>query len=215
MRLINIDEEAPEEFYIFVDQLNLITAHNFKFTKTFSSGAANSCVLDKVFEEKYKEGSARYLPYKLCETDYISPSPYLLSTINNYRIEYDAETYRKQNYPLYPSRLSAIYAFGCIEMCKIVAEKYRWSLGNVHKFRLKNWPLTRIAKVNMEHVSLARLAYKVSTMQQESIEYLWAGYWRSFEEIILELPTTTFKREKFNSGVIWEYLIEGAVECIE
>ena len=215
MRLINIYEEAPEEFYIFVDHSNLITAHNFKFTKTFSSGAASSCDLDTNFEKKYKDGSAKYLPYKLSEIDTLSPSLYLLSAINNYRIEYDAETYRKQNHPLYPSRLSAIYAFGSIEMCKIVSEKYNWSLDSVHKFRLKNWPLTRIAKVNMEHISLARHAYKVSAMQGEAIEYFWANYWTGFGEIVLELPSTNFKREKIKSGVIWEYLIDGVVECIE
>ncbi len=215
MRLINIDEEAPEEFYIFVDRSNFITAHNFRLTKKFSSGAANSCSIDSNFEKKYKEGSANYLPYKLCEIDTVSPSLYFLSAIKNYRVEYDAETYRKHNHPLYPSRLSAIYAFGSMEMCKKVSEKYHWSLDNIHKFRLRNWPLTRIAKVNMEHVSLARLAYKNSAMLEESIEYLWANYWRGSGEIVFELPSTNFERKKFNSGVIWEYLIEGVVECIE
>jgi len=211
VKLINLDEDAPNEFYIFVNQFNPMTEHNFKFTKTFTSGAVNSC-LDEDFVKKYIEGSARYLPYEPCQSDNISPSPYLLSAINDYRIEYDAEVYREKNHPLYPSRLSALYAFGNIETCELVSEKYGWPLNTVHKFRLKEWPLTRIAKVNMEHVSLARHAYKVSMMQD--IDRLWAGYWAGFDEIILNLPSNNFERKQFNSGIIWEYLIEGIVECI-
>ncbi|PCI43871.1 MAG: hypothetical protein COB41_06065, partial [Proteobacteria bacterium] len=139
-------------------------------------------------------------------------SPYLLSAINDYRIEYDAEIYREENHPLYPSRLSALYAFGSIETCRLVSEKYGWPLDAVQQFRLKDWPLTRIAKVNMEHVSLARRAYKISMMQD--IDRLWGGYWTGFDEIILELPSSNFERKQYNSGVIWEYLIEGVVECI-
>ncbi|MCE5226998.1 MAG: hypothetical protein LLG05_14230 [Porphyromonadaceae bacterium] len=212
MKLINLDEDAPETFYIFVNQLNPMTEHNFKLTNTFSSGSFNSC-LDPNFAEKYLRGKARYLPYEPCQADYISPSPFFLSVINDYRIEYDAEVYREKHHPLYPSRLSALFAFGDIETCKLVSQKHGWPLDTVYKFRLKEWPLTRIAKVNMEHISLARHAYKVSMLQE--IDNLWGGYWAGFDEIILELPSTNFKRQQYNSGVIWEYLIEGIVECIK
>jgi len=211
MKLSNVDEDAPDTFYIFVNQLNPMTEHNFKHTKTFTSGAVNSC-LDKSFERKYMEGTARYLPYEPCHSDNVSLSPYLLSAINDYRIEYDAEVYREKNHPLYPSRLSALYAFGDIETCQLVSKKYHWPLDTVHKFRLKDWPLTRIAKVNMEHVSLARHAYKVSMMQD--IDRIWGGYWSGFDEIILELPSNNFEKKQFSSGIIWEYLIEGIAECI-
>lgn len=212
MKLINIDDDAPDELYIFVNQINPMTEHNFKLTKTFTSGAFNSC-LDENFAKKYIEGSAIYLPYEPCQADNISPSPYLLSAINDYRIEYDAEVYREKNHPIYPSRLSALYAFGNMETCKLVSKKYGWPLNTVYKFRIKEWPLTRIAKVNMEHVSLARHAYKVSMMQD--LDKLWGSYWAGFDEIILELPSNNFERKQYNSGIIWEYLIEGIVECIQ
>lgn len=213
MKLANLNEEIPDEFYIFVNQMNLMTHHNFNFTKTFTSSAVTCIEIDKDFADKFKNGTARYLPYEPCKSDNKSPSPYMLSAINDYRIEYDAEVFREKHYPLYPSRLSALYAFGDIETCRQVSEKYGWPLNSVHKFRLKKWPLTRIVKVNMEHVSLARHAYKVSMMQE--IDRLWQGYWTGFDEIILELPSSGGKRKVHHSGVIWEYLIEGIVECID
>lgn len=212
MKLINIDEEAPDIFYIFVNQLNPMTEHNFQLTKTFTSGAAVSC-LDETFLKKYLEGKVRYLPYEPCQKDILAISPYHVTAINDYRIEYDAEVYREKHHPLYPSRLSALYAFGDFETCRLVSEKYRWPLDTVHQFRLKDWPLTRIAKVNMEHVSLARHAYKVSMPQD--IDRLWRGYWSGFGEIIWELPDIGFKRRQFNSGVVWEYLIEGVIEVAQ
>nr|WP_298409905.1 hypothetical protein [uncultured Halomonas sp.] len=212
MKLVNIDEEAPDTFYIFVNQFNPITHHNFNLTKSFFSGAADSCS-DAGFLKKYIEGKVRYLPYEPCHNDVLGVSPYFLTAINDYRIEYDAEVYRERHHPLYPSRLSALHAFGNLETCELVSQKYHWPLDTVQKFRLKDWPLTRIAKVNMEHVSLARHAYKVSML--EDIDKLWAGYWSGFDNIILELPAAGFERKKYDSGVIWEYLIEGIVECTE
>ncbi|NRB55586.1 MAG: hypothetical protein HRU39_06330 [Salinicola sp.] len=212
MELINIDEEAPDTLYIFVNQFNPITHHNFNLTKSFFSGAAASC-FDAGFANKYLEGIVRYLPYEPCSIDVLGVSPYFLTAINDYRIEYDAEVFRERHHPLYPSRLSALYAFGDLETCELVSRKYGWPLDTVQKFRLKDWPLTRIAKVNMEHVSLARHAYKVSML--EDIDRLWAGYWSGFDNIILELPAAGFARGKYDSGVIWEYLIEGIAECAE
>jgi hypothetical protein len=210
MKLINSSENSPEIFYIFVNQFNLMTEHNYKLTKTFCSGAVTSCSISKEFAIKFISGKANYLPYEPCGCDNVSPSPYLLSAINDYRIEYDAEVFRENNYSLYPSRLSALYAFGDLESCNIVSEKYHWDINSVKKFKLKDWPLTRIAKVNMEHVLLLRHAYRIAKMQD--IDHLWDKYWSGFGEICLELPSKGFTREQYKSGVIWEYLIEGIVE---
>lgn len=153
----------------------------------------------------------RYLPYEPCHSDALAVSPYFMTAINDYRIEYDAEVFREKYYPLYPSRLSALYAFGDMETCKLVSAKYGWPLNSVQKFIIKDWPLTRIVKVNMEHVTLARHAYKVSMLKDTN--RLWGGYWSGFDNIILELPAAGFERREYDSGVIWEYLIEGIVEC--
>lgn len=212
MKLLNIDEECPSEFYIFVNQLNPITENNFRVTGHFSSGAFGS-LSNTEFLEKYLTGKVRYLPYQPCEMDQLSLSPYFLTAINDYRIEYDAEVFRERHHPLYPSRLSALYAFGDYESCIEVSRKYGWNLDTVEKFTLIDTSFNRVVKVNMEHVSLARHAYKVSTFTK--IERLWAGYWTGFDNIVLELPAHGFTRRQYESGIIWEYLIEGAVKHIK
>jgi hypothetical protein len=62
----------------------------------------------------------------------------------------------------------------------------------------------------MEHVSLARHAYKVSMIQDA--DKLWASYWSGVGTIVLELPVAGHERKSYESGVIWEYLVDGAVQ---
>ncbi len=212
-KLLNLEKDAPSEFFIFVNQNNPVTYHNFNLTGRFVSGAFQSTEFSKEILEKYISGQLQFLPYRLCKMDAVAVSPYFLSAINDYRIEHDVEIYREQHYPIYPSRLSAIYAFGDYETCIAIHEKYHWNLSQVQRFRLVEHPLNRMVKVNMEHVSLARYAYKVSMLKD--IDQLWQGYWQGFDNIVLELPTENFQRRNFESGVIWEYLIEGVVEKIE
>ncbi len=121
MKLFNLNEDIPDEFYIFVNQMNPITHHNFTVTKTFTSSAVSCIEIDKSFIKKFINWTARYLPFEPCQSDNRSPSPYMLSAINDYKIEYDAEVFREKNYPLYPSRLSALYAFGDLETSKYVS----------------------------------------------------------------------------------------------
>lgn len=62
----------------------------------------------------------------------------------------------------------------------------------------------------MEMVSSARFAYKYSTLEEDTIEKISKSYWSGAGNIALELPSTDLKeRLQVNSGVIWEYLIEG------
>jgi len=214
-KLMNADENVPNEFYIFVNKLNPLTSHNFNLTGVFSSGAFGSLDMNPEFLSKYQKGSANYLPYEPCEMDSMALSPYFLNVINDYRVEYDAEIFRKRYYQFFPSRLSAIYAFGNIESCQAVNKKHgdSWSLNSVKRFRLLDNPLNRVVRVNMEHVSLLRHAYRVSALQD--IDSLWRGYWSGFGNIVLELPTIGFQRKQCESGVIWEYLIEGCVQHLD
>jgi len=108
--------------------------------------------------------------------------------------------------------LSAIYAFGDIETCREVNKKYGWDLSEVKKFHIVDNPLTRVIKVNMEIISLAKHAYKVSSMQHK--DQLWRSYWSGCGAIEMELPEPNAERQILNSGVIWEYLIEGAVKLV-
>ena len=156
LKLLNVDETAPSEFYIFVAFNKPITAHNLITTKNFTSSAYSQALYDKEFRAKYLNGSARYLPFEPCinKLDCHMFSPYCITAINDYRVEYDAEIHREKHYSLYPSRLSAIYAFDDYATCEIVANKYGWNINTVEKFILEEHKLTRVVKVNMDIVTI-------------------------------------------------------------
>jgi hypothetical protein len=210
--LLNSQSPIPETFYIFVNRNIPITLHNITFTKTLFSGAIVNCSLDSSFLSKYMNGTARYAPYEPCETDLRAFSPYCVTAINDYRVEYEAEWFRREYYPLYPSRFSAVFAFGEFETCQEVAKKHKWNLDEVHKFKIREvTDLTRVIKVNMEIISLARHAYRISSQGEGVREFIWKNYWEGSGDIALELPGTKFQREIRHSGEIFEYLIEGYV----
>lgn len=89
LKLLNINEIIPKEFYIFIAFNNVMTAHNLKITQSFVSSAFGQIFEDKEFLAKYLSGSARYLPYEPCtnKLDCHSISPYCMTAINGYRIE--------------------------------------------------------------------------------------------------------------------------------
>lgn len=213
--LMNSDEDAPDEFFIFVDQLSPFTYHNFQVTGRFCSGAFGSLDTDSEFRSKYLDGTAQYLPFSPCEMDLMTLSPYFLTAINDYRVEYDAERIRLAKFPLFPSRMSALYAFGDMESCEIVGRRYGRPINTVRRFHLMPNPFNRIVRVNMEHVSLARLAYRVSMGKGSEDDDIWTHYWSGSAELGIELPSAQFERESCNSGVIWEFLVEGVVERID
>ncbi|EKP0262778.1 hypothetical protein JFQ93_004145 [Aeromonas sobria] len=209
--LINLNENIPNEFYVFVNFSSPLAAHNYNIG-AYTSGACITWLQENTLI-KYLDGSLNYLPFEPSQRDPIALSPYCLTAINDYRIEYDAEIYRKQHHPLYPSRLSATYAFGDFETCQEVNRRYGWDLATVRKFRLVESPLNRVAKVNMEHVSLSRHAYKVASM--ENVEDIWRAYWTGQGNIQMALPDGPgFTRNVHDSGVIWEYLVEGCLQPV-
>jgi hypothetical protein len=214
MQFVNIKETAPEVFYIFVSQTNLLAQHNLKFTKQFSSGTVFDWGTPE-FVERYNNGTVDYLPFiingnKTCHT----LSAFENSITAEYRVEYNAEMQRHLHFNLCPSRLSAIYAFGSYAECEKVSKKYGWDLSSVKRFKVLDYPLTRIAKVNMEIVSLDRYAQIVAMCDGHMIEATWAAYGNGIGEIEMELPTVN-GRQVFKSGLIWEYLIEGVVQLFE
>ena len=214
-KLMNVDLECPDEFFIFCDRYNPMTVHNLTFTKTFTSAAFTNCSFNREFLKEYLAGSVNYLPFLPAKSDCDVLSPYCLTAMNDYRIEYDAEICRKKYYPKYPSRLSSVFAFGDYEICKIVTNKYRWDLTTVKKFNLIENPLTRVIKVNMEIVTLARYAYRISHSEEDELDNLWRHYWSGGGNIQKELPEPNFSRKKYDSGEIFEYLIEGDVVSTE
>ncbi|QQR83068.1 hypothetical protein IPJ72_04595 [Candidatus Peregrinibacteria bacterium] len=212
--LLNKENPIPEYFYIFVNSNNIMATHNLKTGKCFISPNFANMSMDSDYSEKYAKGTLKYLPFSPCENDIKAFSPYLLTAINDYRIEYDAELTRFQNYPLYPSRLSAIYAFDNLETCKIVSKKYGWDLSTVKKFKLEENPLSRVIKVNMEIVSLCKLAYRTSSIDKKTIESIWHSYWKGDKDFQMELLTPTLNRKIYKVDNIFEFLIEGKLNLV-
>ena len=214
-RLLNLNEDIPQDFFVFVNFKNVVTEHNLRVTKTFTSGAfAQLHMID--FAKKYIANTIDYLPF----IPNPSPDVKILSIFNvgitsEYRTEYNAELSRKYNFPNYPSRLSAVYAFGDKETCRIVSNKYHWDINTVRRFRLNPNPLNKVVKVNMEIVSLERHANSISMMNADTINNIWQSYWTGFGNIVMELPIANGGRKEFHSEVIWEYLIEGQLILIE
>jgi hypothetical protein len=211
---MNLNLERPEEFFIFCNCFIPMTVHNLKYVKRFDSGAFSNCSISKDFLTKYLEGTVNYLPFLPTAQDRIL-SPYCLTAINEYRIEYDAEISRSKYYSKYPSRFSAVFAFGDWATCKEVHRKYGWDLSTVKKFKIIDSPLTRVIKVNMEIVSLARTAYRISYSDMNELDHLWKHYWNGGGDIQMELPDPNCSRTIYSSGEIFEYLIEGTVVLIE
>jgi hypothetical protein len=122
--------------------------------------------------------------------------------------EYNCEIHRKNYKSKFPSRLSSCYAFGDYESCLEVSRKYHWNINTVRKFKLIEHRDNRIAKVNMEIISLQRAAGNVAMIDTENLYQIWESYWNGVGELKMELPTMT-GRQTFESGIIWEYLVEG------
>jgi len=92
---------------------------------------------------------------------------------------------------------------------------YGWDLNSVRKFALLQDPLTKIAKVNMEIISLMRFAYPIAMWSGDGIERIWTHYWSGKGNLEIEIPTmqpppSTHRR--IVSGEVWEYLIEGRLQ---
>ncbi len=203
----------PEYFYVFVDNNNLQTKWNFNLRGVFSSSAFTQAATgDERIRKLYLSGEATYLPYILGKPSVDFVSPYLLTAIQKYRIEYDAEICRYSKYSTLPSRMSAVFAFGDINSCEMAAQRYGWDIGSVNKFRLLEHDLNRIARVNMEIVSLASLVYRHSSLDQMEIQKYWTAYWSGVDVMEMEIPGAEFgSRKRVRCDVIWEYLIEGAL----
>lgn len=205
------NEDAPSEVYIFVNQLHPMVRWNFNINGRFQSGGCSSATSPQGLQH-YVEGKLNFCPFVPRDLGNVSPSPYCLSAISDYWIEYDADYWRERVNRLFPSRLSAVFAFGDLESCRLVCTKYGWPIDQVHKFKIGDWrigdlSLTRIVKVNMEIVSLLRMAFSRSCLQDT--ESVWRHYWSGGDKATVRIPDGEFQCE-----TIWEYLIDGYVDRI-
>lgn len=216
-KLMNIDEEIPEEFFVFINSSNPVTKSNIELTGQFTSSGITEALLSKEKLNEYLTGTMQYAPYIPNPIKNNSISLFSLSITNEYSVEYEAEYIRSVYFPLYPSRFSCIYAFGNYQTCQKVAQLYGWDINTVKKFKLLDTPLNRVVKVNMEHISLWRgIKNTYTSFDRNDIDNFWKSYWKGDKDINVEISHFNLKNKtKFNSGTIYEYLIEGTLKLID
>lgn len=214
--LMNIYEEIPEEFFVFINFSNPVTKNNIELGGQFTSSGIEEALMSKEKLEKYLTGTMQYAPYIPNPILNRSISLYSLSVIKEYSVEYEAEYIRSRYFPLYPSRFSCIYAFGNYQTCQKVSQLYNWDINTVKKFKLLEHPLNRVVKVNMEHVSLWRgIKDTYTSFNRVDIDNFWKSYWKGSKDISVEIPDINMKDKRIiESGTIYEYLIEGTLELI-
>lgn len=204
------DQTLPEWVYLFVDPSNAMAVMNLQITGQYTSPVL-AALADPDFARAYEEGRADFLPFvpnSSISTAFLSP--FIVGTINNYRVEYDAELARRAFYKQSPSRLTGIYAFESWTECENVSQQWGWPLEQVQRFKPLN--VLRATRVNMEIVSLARFAYARSMLDAQSVEHLWRAYWSGAEDYTMDLPSVdATQREIRSAGTIWEWIIDGAL----
>jgi hypothetical protein len=218
LALSNSTEPVPDTFYVFANTNNWLTNHNLQFTKGITSASIGEIMANEELTKKYMNGSIDYLQYiPNAQPDVHGVSLYSMTATRDYRIEYNCELYRRshEDSRLYHSRMSCIYAFGDLDTCTRVSNMYGWDLNSVKKFKLLSLPLTRVAKVNMEIITLMRNVDGLGTFGPQEQEIIWNYYWFGKGDLALELPKERgSERMKRSSGVLWEYLIEGRLELV-
>jgi hypothetical protein len=199
---------------------NIVCHHNIQTTKSIvSAGFARASGGDLTFGQQYLTGTADYFIFVPNPNRTQGPvSLFSISAIDLYLVEYNAERVRHLFFPLAPSRLSSVYAFGSEQDCNRAHSLYGWDLNSVRKFRLLPHALNRVQRANMEVVSLMRRAQKGGMWTEEDTTQIWKHYWNGGGDLQIEIPAIergALVRKTISSGAIWEYLIEGRLELMD
>jgi hypothetical protein len=200
----------PDVYWISIDPSLPIAQHN-ALRQGHLTSAAWGQTADPAFRERYIAGDVDYLRFKPSETfNLMALSPFQMTVTRDYLNEYNAELARRSINPLLPSRLSAIFAFERKKDAQKAARAASRPLESVHAFELQRDELTRVAKVNMEIVSLMRYATRMGSMGSDLTDQVWGQYWTGGGEMSLDLPEPDIARRRVHTcGVTWEFLIEG------
>ena len=226
MKLLNIEEDIPEIFYIFVGLGKSIASqvnyHNYKLTKTIFSGGFKNLMIHYCKIKDFINGDIVYAPFVPNETTFKLPTSHLMGVINGYQTEYILEYTRANNYQKYPSRFSCIYAFGDYESCVKAYKLYpkMFDLKKLKKFKLKktNTDLDKcikIVKCNMEIIT-RMWNCDIISFEHESVDRIANAYWQGLGQVAIERQDIeTGLYNQVVSDVLYEYLIEGILEEIE
>lgn len=223
MKLINMDEDCPKVFYVFIGLGNSIYSkinyHNYKLNNSLISSGFKNLEISNIDINDFIMGNITYAPFIPNSTTFLSPTSHLMNVINSYQVEYILEFYRKREYP---SRFSCLYAFGDYESCEKASKLYpkMFDLSKVKKFKLKitNTDLDKcikVAKCNMEIVT-RMWNCDISSFDKDSISRISYAYWNGTGPVATE-------RQNIEDGlysqtisdVLYEYLIEGILEEVD
>jgi hypothetical protein len=206
------EETPPSQYFIFIDQANQMAMHNYRFAKTFRSRFADLLTTSES-REVLDKGEVDPMPFVPNPAMHTSLSPFAVSAMSSYSVEWNAELGRKAHAPNSPSRMSAIFAFGDLETCLQVHQTYGWPLASVRRFVLAPQPAARVARVNMDVVSLMRSVWHRASWDPTHMNEVWRHYWTGGAELTVETPDISNGQSwvSHTSGVIWEYLIEGVL----
>lgn len=210
------DLTLPDAFWISVDPELPFAVWN-KDIGVYTSAAWTTASVDPSFRARYLEGQIDYLMFEQNPNfDGVAISAFLIGVVANYMVEYNAEQARRRVNPKLPSRLSAVYAFGTKADAVRAANAAGRPKWEVYAFALDDDPLTRVARVNMNIVSLMRLGTRVGTWDPETLDATWRHYWNGGGELTAELPSgPDFKQVRHQWDVVWEFLIEGRLEVLK
>ena len=203
-------EPLPERFYVFVNQLSPRQS-NLRIAGLIASSELPTEGPDPNLKGQFLKGTLVYAPFIVGASSLQFSSPFLMTGTSHSRVEWDAEQYRQSNFPQYPSRLSAVYAFADTSTCQAVARNYEWDVAAIKEFTVANHPVTRVVKVNMGIVNLARAAYRLSSLDQGTIDRIWKAYWEGCANLKIVVPLGLRERKTLEAGVLWEYLVEGSL----
>lgn len=203
-------EELPDWLYVFVNRGNPAAVMNLEITGQYSSPVLAEFG-NAEFAAAYSDGSADFLPFVPNPTKSLGfMSPYLLTAINGYRIEHDAELARRNYFKDAPSRLTGIFAFESQEDCARASQRFGWDLSTVQRFKPQT--VLRATRVNMEIVSLARLAYARGSLDPAALDHLWRTYWSGADSLAVDLPTPDCRgREQVSVDATWEWIVDGSL----
>jgi hypothetical protein len=208
-RIENIVITNGQSVYVFVDETNPMVGMNL-LTGSFVSPALVATQIDPGFLERYQKGEVSWPPFVPNPNATQPYSPFTLNTINDYRVEYDAEYTRAQWFSDAPSRFSAIFAFESWADCLAASAAHNWSLAEVRMFRVGI--TLRACRVNMEILTLAREVYPKTAISKAAWEYVWRSYWGGVMDATLSFPTADGGRQDHTIGVIPELLIDGRLD---
>lgn len=223
MKLLNIDEEIPEVFYIFIGQgkniYSKINYHNYCLNKRIVSSGFQGLFTEPSKVKDFLDGNIVYAPFVPNDTTLNVPSSHQMAVVNGYYTEYVLEYVRFTKFKHYPSRFSCVFAFGNYESCQKANKYYNWDLKKVKKFKLvKNThldPCIKVAKCNMEIVT-EMWNCDIASFDRESIDRIAIAYWNGIGQVATEREDIdTRLRTQRVCGEIYEYLIEGILEEIE